>query len=191
MSSNLAGYFRAQAEWRDAKAEQYPEDERNAQSAAALRSLADYVEPIDSREAESPTGERYLSFVPELEAHLFEGMTLGGERTRREVARYGFGHPVTGSHEQFLWDLLLLCIEDAYDHAAEHGDDPTGALHPFEVEAARDGIYMQPGYWRHRDRSTVAERETRVREAHAADRDWVEGGEAPEMGEPLDQEGGK
>jgi hypothetical protein len=185
MSTELADYFCAQADWRDRKAAQYPEDERNVQSAAALRSLAEYVEPIDSREAESPAGKRILSFVHELEAHLHEGMILGGERARREVTRYGYGHPV-GSHEQFLEDLLLLCIEDAYDHAVEHGDDPTDALHLFELKAARDGIYIQRGYWRRRARSTVAEREKWVREARAADRDSGEGLELPEMGELLD-----
>ena len=169
MSTDLANYFRAQAEWRDAKAEEYPEDKRNAKSAVALRALAEYVEPIEHETAESPSGEHYLSFVLPVEAHLFEGMILGGERTRREVSRYGYGHPVTGSPEQFLGDLLLLCIKDAYEHAAEHGDDPTGALHPFEVDAAKDGIFMEPSYWRHRDRSAIAEREKRVHEARAAE----------------------
>jgi hypothetical protein len=177
MSSNLADYFRSQAEWRDAKAERYPEDERNAQSAAALRSLADYVEPVESIDYERPSGEHVLSVVPDVEKHLQGVAALGGERARRAVSRYGFGHPVT-SHELFLQeDLLPLCYADAYDHAAEHdGDDPTGALHDFEVKAAKDGIYVRPGYWRSRDRSTVAEREKAVQEARTADA-AQEGGE--------------
>jgi hypothetical protein len=42
--SSISDYFRAQAGWRDGKAEEYPADERNARSAAALRSLADYID---------------------------------------------------------------------------------------------------------------------------------------------------
>ena len=41
--SSLQDNFRAQARWRREKAEEYPDDERNAQSAAALESLAEYV----------------------------------------------------------------------------------------------------------------------------------------------------
>ena len=175
-SSNLAHYFRSQAEWRDAKTDQYPEDERNSPSAAALRSsvaallsLADYVEPIDSREAESPSGDRYLSHVSEIELHLHEG-TLGGKR----VASYGYGRRV-GSQEQFLEELLLLCYEDAYDHAAEHHEDRTGALHPFEVAAARNGVHLPQGYWRRRDHATVAELERWVSEARPGHPDSAEG----------------
>lgn len=42
--SALAGYFRAQAEWRLAKAEEYPDDSRNWRSAEDLNRLAEYVE---------------------------------------------------------------------------------------------------------------------------------------------------
>jgi hypothetical protein len=175
MSTKLADYFRSQAEWRDRKAEEYPEDKRNVQSAAALRSLADYVEPIDGREAEGPSGKRILSRVYDVEQHLTEQhltegtLTLGGERTKREVARYGFGQPVTDeSHKKFLEDLLPLCLKDAYEFAEDHHDDPTGQLHPFEVEAAVDGVRLTAGYWRRRDRSTVAERERWVHEVRTA-----------------------
>ena len=184
MSSNLADYFRVQADWRDGRAEQYPDDERNAQCAAALRSLAEYVELIEptSGEVGSPSGKRTLSYVHELHAHLQDG-ALGGAHTRREVSRYGYGHAV-GSHEQFLEDLVPLCNEDAYEHAVEHdGDDPTGALHRFEFEAARDGIYIQRSYWRRRETSPVCQLEECVREARAVDRDSGEG--LPDMGESL------
>lgn len=40
----LTTYLRSQAEWRDHKAFEYPDDQRNEQSACALRSLADYIE---------------------------------------------------------------------------------------------------------------------------------------------------
>ena len=87
---SLSDYFRSQADWRRQKAEEYPEDERNAQSAAALESLAEYVEPDEHGEYEAgPVIDRLL---PHLADH---GMSLGGEETARAVSRYGFGYPVS------------------------------------------------------------------------------------------------
>jgi hypothetical protein len=118
------------------------------------------VAPIDvSGEAEGPSGERYLSRVPEIELHL-HGATLGGAR----ASSYGYGRRVV-AHEQFLEELLLLCYQDAYDHAAERHEDATGALHPFELAAARNGVHLPHGYWRRRDHATVAELERCVRQA--------------------------
>jgi hypothetical protein len=161
--SDLSEYFRSQAGWRRVKAEEYPEDERNPQSAAALDSLAEYVE--DEAEAGS--------VLTRLEPHLFEGPTLGGEKTNREVARYGFGYEVRRAHhEEFLEELTVTCIQDAYEFVREHADDPTETLFEFEIDAAREGVYLPEYYWRRRSHSVEYELEEAVgsyRENEGAD----------------------
>jgi hypothetical protein len=157
MSNNLADYFRSQADWRDLKAEEYPDDPRNEQSAAALRSLAEYVES-DEREAVAA-------------ARAFDPAELGAEEVRRVVARYGYGHTVTdGSHEEFLHELVALCVQRAYEAVSEHAsdDDPSGMLHGFEVEAAREGVRLAPQYFSRRAGALPEELEAWVQEARDA-----------------------
>ncbi len=46
----LAAYFASQAEWREHKAEEYPDDTRNERSAAGLRALAEHVQGLPARD---------------------------------------------------------------------------------------------------------------------------------------------
>jgi hypothetical protein len=142
MSTTLADYFAAQAEWRRQQAEQHPDDDRNPQSARALGALASYV---------SETQTEGFRLLAELELYLFKGQ-LGGGGTQREVARYGHGYVVGPSeHAELLEELLELCTQDAYEFALQHdGEDPTAQLFDFEVEAARDGVTLSRRYWRTR-----------------------------------------
>src|SRR5262249_44538719 len=118
----ITEYLRAQAALRDTEAERHAYDDRHAQSAVALRSLADYVESGDAEEV-----------VSALEPHL-SGSGLGGRRTARAVTRYGYGHQVTLSeHEKLLGELAQLCLQDAYERTCEVGEDDTGTLLSFEV----------------------------------------------------------
>ena len=115
--NDLSEYFRAQSRWREEKAEQYPDDKRNQQSARALESLADF---IDEGEPNSQT-------IIALEAHLDHdspatGFDSGGDAAR-EVGRYGYGYPVTeATNADFLEELVVLCLADAYAFAVEHGE---------------------------------------------------------------------
>jgi hypothetical protein len=157
---SLSGYFRDQANWRDLKAEEYPEDARNAQSAAALRSLADYVE----------SGEREtVNAVQALEPFEYgSGVLIGGPAAGRAVSRYGYGYPVTvSSHQEFLTELVVLCIEGAYEQVGEQAGegDPSGTLYDFEVEAAKDGVVLGPHYFRLRSRMLPDELEGLVQES--------------------------
>ncbi len=151
---SLSDYFRSQADWRQRKAEEYPDDARNAQSAAALYSLAEYVEP-DER------GDHEAEGVDALLPHLFEGFSLGGEEAHRAVSRYGFGYTATAptQHIEFLEGLQVSCMEDAYEFArdAGEGDDPTETLWPCELEAARRGVFLPTLYFERRRNSTEAE----------------------------------
>lgn len=149
-NERLADCFRAQAQWRRRKAEEYQEDRRNEQSAAALLSLADFVEE----------GADDLEHAVALGRHLAtDGSSLGGERAQRAISRYGYGHGVTaGSHAAFLEELLALCLWDAYEYVAENDedDDPTGSLYDFEIEAALDGVVLDNGYWTRRAQGDMA-----------------------------------
>ena len=91
-TQDIATYIRAQADWRSAKADEYPDDERNTQSAAALYSLADYIESGDAD---------VLALAP----HSFaDGMMLGGDRVKAEILRYGFGYAIKShlQHDEML-----------------------------------------------------------------------------------------
>ena len=137
----LSDYFRAQADWRRGKAEQYPTDAGNLQSAEALDSLAEFVEPTGHGTSEAGSAADAL-------APFLNNDGLGGQKTAREIVRYGYGFPVSVStHERFLLNLLSTCLVDTYDYAREHEEDPTGALYNFELEAALAEVPLPPSYW--------------------------------------------
>jgi hypothetical protein len=72
-------------------------------------------------------------------------------QTQRAVSRYGYGYRVTtSSHEEFLADVAALCLADAYGYAAEHDDDPTETLYPFELDAAKAGVALPDYYFKRR-----------------------------------------
>jgi hypothetical protein len=113
--TDLGKYLREQAAWRRSKAEEYPEDERNVRSAEALDALAEYVDerPNDVR-------VRYLT-----DHHLFEAVTLGGEETHRQVARWGFhrGTITAEAQDAFLSELCALAAQDAYELIRDNRED--------------------------------------------------------------------
>jgi hypothetical protein len=156
----LSDYFRSQAEWRRSKAEEYPEDKRNEQSAAALEDLAEFIEPDEQRQFEAG------SILDALEPHLFQ-FSLGGEETARAVVRYGFGYPVNAqTHTEFLEELAVHCTVDAYEFARgeQDGADPTGTLLPCEIDAAKADVTLPPYYFERRGGSTEPELEKAVAE---------------------------
>lgn len=149
----LTDHLRNEANWRDQKSAEYQDDDRNQQSSRALRSLAEYIE---CGEAES----RAHGIIDALEAHIIgPGARLGGERAHRETSRYGFGYEATAlaQHEDFLQDLWVACMEDAYEYAGDHGEDWTGELFDFEVSAAVDGVHLPARYWELRPKQTEVE----------------------------------
>jgi hypothetical protein len=160
MTESPSDYFRAQAEWRESKSEEYPDDERNAQSAAALHALAEFVDA-------NPELSTALS------AHQV-AFTIGGEEAQRAISRYGFGYQVgPGQHAEFLEELLALCLQDAYTFAGDAGDgyDYSGQLFAFEIAAARDGVFLPASYWRKRSGSLEHELEQAVESFRVPDRE--------------------
>jgi len=149
----LSGYLRSKAGWRRRQEKEFPNDNRNEDSADALDSLADYVEGL---EAADPALAR-------LAPHRFDEDTLGGERTWRAVARYGYGNIVIADHHPaFLDELAVLCELDAYAYALEHGEDRTHTLEAFELEAARDGVPLPRRYFEIRLHSSQPDPEKAV-----------------------------
>jgi hypothetical protein len=150
----LADYFRNRARWRSEKAKGCPEGIRNARSARALLSLAEYV-----RSSEMDLAVRALDpYILEGGTFLGEGGMLLGERTQRAVSRYGLGHPVTvASHRTFLEELLVLCLADAYELARDAGGHPYGTLLPCELEAAQHGATLPLSYFATRNSHTERE----------------------------------
>lgn len=154
----LSDYLRSKAEWRRRQEKGYPNDDRNERSAMALESLADYAEGPDVPQAA----------IDRLAPHLFDEETLGGERTAKAVSRYGWGtHITTDHHAAFLAELAVLCEFDAYEHATEHGEDPSHALAAFELEAAKDSVVLPRRYFEIRQHATEDELKKAV-EGHRA-----------------------
>ena len=154
----LSDYLRSKAEWRRRQEKEYPNDERHERSAMALEALADYVDGPDVSQ----------TVIDRLGPHLFDEETLGGERTERAVRKYGMGtHITTDHHAAFLDELAVLSQFDAYEHAMEHGEDPSHTLVGFELEAAKDGVVLPRRYFEIRLHSTQDELKKAV-EGHRA-----------------------
>ncbi len=171
----LSAYLRSKSEWRREQEREFPNDSRQERSADALEQLADHVE---SPEASQESLDR-------LRPHLFDADTLGGERTLRVVSRYGLGTIIVSDHHAaFLDELGVLCVLDAYEHAGKHGgEDPSGTLVAYEVEAAKDGVYLPRRYFERWLEETQAELEEAVAGYRA-------GAEASEEEEPGEKEPG-
>jgi hypothetical protein len=96
---------------------------------------------------------------------------LGGEETRRAIARYGFDYRATSrlQHADFLSEMAVLCLEDAYEFAREHGEDWADVLFPCERDVAGDGVYSPRSYWERRPRLAEHECEEAIA-SYRADR---------------------
>ncbi len=144
----LSDYLRSQAEWRRQEKKEYPMDLRNEKSAAALESLAEFVEGPDAPSAA----------IDRLRPHLFDESTLGGDRAQRVVVRYGYGTAATRDHHvAMLEELGALCELDAYEYVREHGEDRSRTLVVFELDAAKAGVSLPWQYFERRPRSTQTE----------------------------------
>lgn len=140
--NELAEYFRAQARWREQKAKEYPDDERNARSAELLNELADFVTPDKNGQYRHPEIERLLPYVHQ------DYPALGGKGVAHAVSRIGFDRWTLVLGSLFLvQELLPMCIMDAYEEAVEHGEDWTETLTQIELEAARVGAVLPGSYW--------------------------------------------
>jgi hypothetical protein len=67
-------------------------------------------------------------------------------------------------HEEFLRDLWVTCMEDAYEsvRGGASDEDWTETLFPFEVEAARADVFLPRRYWERRPKAFEHELEEAV-----------------------------
>jgi hypothetical protein len=156
MSNILSEYVRELALWREEKAEEYPDDERNTQSAEALNSLAQYVE---SEEVELM--DPNVRFLNNLDAGGHIGI---GESLHRLMSRYGFGYAARSvvQHEAFLDELAVAALKDLFEDAGEQHQDWSGVLTDAEVEAVERGVRLPQQHWERRRQMTEAEIEEAV-----------------------------
>ena len=78
----------SQAAWRQTKAEEYPEEQRNQRSADALSSLADWARgnPAEAETALKELPPEVTNFVEQ------DGILALGEEAGRLLSRYGFDY---------------------------------------------------------------------------------------------------
>jgi len=113
----LAEHLRNQAAWRAGKADEYPEDARNARSAAALEALAEHVERLPDTDANL----RLLAAVHESYA---SDVFSPSEEGAALISRFGFDQEEPRDRfEQFLSQLASADTIEAVETDHEGDDD--------------------------------------------------------------------
>jgi hypothetical protein len=107
----IVNYFLGQVEWREQKAIEYPDDSRNAQSGACLRSLAAYV-------LGRTDGDEVLRELATLTVH--EGMFTPFAEGAWLISRFGYDFS-TEDHAGFLARLMTVTRREAIAFVREHG----------------------------------------------------------------------
>jgi hypothetical protein len=112
----LCEYVSEQARWRAEKAVEYPEDGRNATSAAALTELASYLEGLPDTDA------RFVTLGDSADVLFPGGDTfMPGEDAARMVSRFGFDRPrITQQPDwrpadasEYFDQLVEACVTEA------------------------------------------------------------------------------
>jgi hypothetical protein len=135
----VADCFRMTALWRDKKAEEYPDDPRNAQSAAALRELAEYVESISD--------DPRVRFLAAQRQHSADGITVG-VAAQNLIARFGFDGPRV-RYEAFLSELCIQVAYDVLELVTEEMLSPEEATERYSVYFRDAGQALTDGYYLH------------------------------------------
>ncbi len=101
--------IQGQADWRTRKAEEYPEDERNARCSVALSRLAESVEAISDDHPLFQRLERLANTLSDDE--IYQKLEYGEEN--RLIRRYGFDSPADdGSDpERFLTEVIEIYVK--------------------------------------------------------------------------------
>ena len=76
------------------------------------------------------------------------------------MSRYGYQNIIVKDHHRaFLDELGALTQLDAYNHAVEHGEDPTGTLDRRGAPGGEDGVTLPRRYFELRLDLSKEERE--------------------------------
>lgn len=106
IAESLAAFVDGQAQWRERKSAEFPDDDRNARSAAALRDLAAYLRADPQR--------IHRDSLLALFVDPNDGTFIPGELVERAVNRHGFDAPVSPHAEL----VRVLEIESHRDELA-------------------------------------------------------------------------
>jgi len=110
LQERLVEYLEQQADWRERKAEEYPEDARNASAAHGLHELAEYVAALPATDA------RLARLFAEYDGYDVAGDPLDefavGAEAAALVSRFRFDDPPTESCAAFLDRLAGTMAED-------------------------------------------------------------------------------
>jgi hypothetical protein len=110
----ILNYFLERAKWRNEKAAEYPEDDRNRLAAAALRGLGGYVLRLSDEDERI----RELGTLA-----VREGMFMPFPEGQRLISRFGFDNPEQDSGA-FLDELVRVTRSETLAFAREHGALP-------------------------------------------------------------------
>jgi hypothetical protein len=133
----LAFRFEEVARWRETKAAEYPDDERNAHSALALKAAAQYVRTADPRSHGLVRVTRIVEAAHQSGLDLlkpaFATAPFPGLESQRAAGRFGFDNlpamPDTMDHEEFLDDLARAIVRDLNERLFElEKDSPLAKL---------------------------------------------------------------
>lgn len=113
----IVNYLLEQAAWREQKAVEYPDDSRNAQSVACLRSLAAYVRGRTE-------DDEVLSELATLAVR--DGMFMPFTEGAWLISRFGYDFS-TEDYAGFLASLTTVTRREAIAFAREHGALPDDA----------------------------------------------------------------
>lgn len=120
------------ARWRETKAAEYPDDERNAHSAVALHGAAQYVRTADASKSHGLIGLTRLVEAAhqsgvDLLQPAFASAPLPGLESQRTASRFGFdnapGTPDAMDHEEFLSELARAIRRDLHERLFELDKD--------------------------------------------------------------------
>lgn len=117
----LVDFLLEQAKWRSRVAEDYPEDGRNEQSAAALTGLAEFVQRI-------PVDHPAFVAINILDGYGGGGgIMLGGSEFSSVAGRFGFANkwipPTEEDMEQFVTELVDTYVSEWLDEYIDGGSD--------------------------------------------------------------------
>src|SRR5215469_14753456 len=142
------------AYWRDQKAEQYPDDNRNVRSSRALEKLAENLRALSADDEHATAYEAVMERLAELADNDADKLYDLSEHESHYIGRYGFDYPQDGNPSDFLSALTEHCRElvaEAEESIAEEvrertyevaketaGEAIRKAAHEAAVEAAKE-----------------------------------------------------
>lgn len=126
----LATFVREQASWRRAQARKFPDDPRNAKSAAALDELASKIEQL-------PDSDPSLNELVDLQAFDADERFVDSAESRRSVSRVGFDQNYLRPRD-VLHDLVAITRRLRRSPAPERNSQVTLMKESHVVEWVRD-----------------------------------------------------